>query len=56
MQLTCVDCRHSRPVIADNDRDPLLKCYRYPPQLVVLDSEVTQVLLDANEPCGEWSP
>lgn len=54
---SCATCRHSRPVLSDIEEEgPLLKCHRYPAQMLVVDGDVIQAQPDADEPCGEWSP
>ena len=56
MNPDCQVCVHSRPVISDVAAEgPLLKCYRYPPVLVVINGEPVQLHPDADESCGEWA-
>jgi hypothetical protein len=56
MNYDCSTCQHSRPTLTDPPEEPILKCHRYPPVLLVLNGELLQSWPDAVEPCGEYSP
>lgn len=50
----CIGCIHAH-MDMDGMEDILLKCRRYPPQVLVVDGEVAQTFPDANQRCGEYS-
>lgn len=66
----CGTCRFAEPVVVDaspgrNDAGPTLQCRRYPPQLIVTESPITEVFEDVSQCwpqmaddawCGEWAP
>ena len=51
----CDTCAFGVPCMLD-EGEVVLKCHRFPPVIVVLDGEVTQVLpqVDELDWCGEW--
>lgn len=53
----CAGCKHS-DIFTYGDENPMLKCCRYPPQ-VIFDSNddvVVHYFPYAIHPCGEWAP
>lgn len=50
-----MSCRFSEPSLVDGD-EPVLKCHRYPPVLLVFEGEPTQAVVQVTEDdwCGEW--
>jgi hypothetical protein len=53
----CGTCRHSRPVITDDDETPILECWRYPPVMIWADDEILSVRPSVVETdtCGEYA-
>lgn len=53
MQRSCENCSHSNMAILDGG-EPVLKCYRYPPQLFIeADGGLAQAVPEATHVCGE---
>lgn len=51
----CSDCIHSRVTVSDVEEEgPILKCHRFPPVMMVINSQVVQGYPDADQYCGEW--
>lgn len=52
----CMECRWALPSVSDDpDEGVVLKCRRYPPQLLVLNGELAQASPDAVTRCGEFT-
>ena len=51
----CVNCAHGEPSVLE-DETLTIQCLRYPPQLFVLDGEVSQCVpqMVGDAFCGEW--
>jgi hypothetical protein len=55
MSPTCEGCVYANPAISDIEEEgPLMFCHRYPPQLFILDGELTQAYPQALNGCGEY--
>lgn len=50
---SCEGCRYAQPVVTANE-NIILECYRYPPQMLVLDEQIVQAHPDAVYRCGEY--
>ena len=50
---SCEGCRYAQPVVTES-QNIILECYRYPPQMVVVEDMIVHVHPDAVYRCGEY--